>query len=64
MQLPRQYYRDILRPLTLKNLLRYPGLLKFIIILNLVTICITHARQIKSGKLIIWLNFSIFMDPC
>ena len=38
----------------LKYLLGYPGLLKLIIILNFVTICITHARQTKRCKLIKW----------
>ena len=41
------------------------------IILDLVTTCITRARQIKSGKLIIWLNLAelgltcnVFKVPC
>ena len=34
-----------------KSLLGYHVLLKLIIILDLVTIYITHARQTKSGKL-------------
>ena len=34
-----------------------------LMILDLVIICITHARQIKSGKLIKWLNMIVFISP-
>ena len=40
----------------------YPGLIKLIPDLHLVTIFITHTRQVKSGKLIksLNINFSLF----
>ena len=53
-----------LGPVFLKSQFGYLGLLKLKIILDLVTICITHARQIKGGKLINWHNFNISTLPC
>ena len=47
-----------------KKILDYPRLIKLIIILDVVTICITHARHIKSGKLIKWLNLKVSAVPC
>ena len=41
----------------------YPGLLK-LYYLDLVTICITHARQIKSDKLTKWFDSNISTVHC
>ena len=35
-----------------------------VIILDLVTICIDHARQINSGKLLKWFNFNASTVLC
>ena len=46
VQLLRQYFREkkMLKPHIFKDSSGYPGLLKLIIILDLIKICITHAR--------------------
>ena len=43
-----------------------PWVPKFIIILalDLITIYMTHAIQIKNGKLIKWLNMNVSIVPC
>ena len=46
-----------------KQTLGYPELLKLLIFLDLVTICITHARQIKSGK-VIMVILNVSTVPC
>ena len=47
-----------------KNVMGWPELLKLKIILDLITISITHARQIKTGKLTRWLNMNFSIVPC
>ena len=47
-----------------KMLLRYPGFLKCMIVLDLVTICIAHARQYQCGMLTDCLNLNSFTVPC